>query len=217
MDDQTRDDGGRPKGVTRRGFITTVGAGAVTAAAVAGAQPQADAELTPHGEMAPITLRVNGRAHRLLAEPRWSLLHVLREHLGLSGTKVGCTRGERPEHDRVPRTPAPLTLVLEDEERPRPPVTRDVHVPGRATRALVMRDALHDASAGRAFDPPAQTCGQRRAFRFAHASDPAGGKSCRMPSGPTSTSRLTTTVGEPSMSMKVWRSAQWARPRSVSS
>ena len=27
-------------------------------------------------------------------EPRWSLLYVLRERLGLTGTKVGCERGE---------------------------------------------------------------------------------------------------------------------------
>jgi len=45
-------------------------------------------------EMAKIRLLVNGRRHRLLVEPRWSLLFVLREKLGLTGTKVGCERGE---------------------------------------------------------------------------------------------------------------------------
>ena len=44
--------------------------------------------------MTKIKLLVNGRRHRLLVEPRWSLLFVLRERLGLTGTKVGCERGE---------------------------------------------------------------------------------------------------------------------------
>jgi xanthine dehydrogenase YagT iron-sulfur-binding subunit len=45
-------------------------------------------------EMTRIKLLINGRHHRLLVEPRWSLLFVLREKLGLTGTKVGCDRGE---------------------------------------------------------------------------------------------------------------------------
>jgi xanthine dehydrogenase YagT iron-sulfur-binding subunit len=45
-------------------------------------------------EMHQIDLKVNGRTYSLLVEPRWSLLFVLREKLGLTGTKVGCERGE---------------------------------------------------------------------------------------------------------------------------
>jgi xanthine dehydrogenase YagT iron-sulfur-binding subunit len=41
-----------------------------------------------------ITLTVNGRKQKMLVEARWSLLYVLRDHLGLTGTKVGCERGE---------------------------------------------------------------------------------------------------------------------------
>jgi xanthine dehydrogenase YagT iron-sulfur-binding subunit len=41
-----------------------------------------------------IALDVNGHTHRLHVEPRWTLLHVLREVLGLVGTKPGCERGE---------------------------------------------------------------------------------------------------------------------------
>jgi xanthine dehydrogenase YagT iron-sulfur-binding subunit len=44
--------------------------------------------------MARVRLLINGRFHRLLVEPRWSLLFVIREKLGLTGTKVGCERGE---------------------------------------------------------------------------------------------------------------------------
>jgi xanthine dehydrogenase YagT iron-sulfur-binding subunit len=41
-----------------------------------------------------VALSINGRLHRLLVEPRWTLLFVLRERLGITGTKAGCERGE---------------------------------------------------------------------------------------------------------------------------
>ena len=40
--------------------------------------------------MAPITLTVNGRAHRVDVEPDTPLLWVLRDSIGLTGTKYGC-------------------------------------------------------------------------------------------------------------------------------
>jgi carbon-monoxide dehydrogenase small subunit len=42
----------------------------------------------------PLVLYVNGEEHRLTVEPDESLLHVLRERLGLTGTKAGCEEGE---------------------------------------------------------------------------------------------------------------------------
>ena len=42
----------------------------------------------------PLALFVNGERHELLAEPHWTLLHVLRTHLGLSGTKENCLEAE---------------------------------------------------------------------------------------------------------------------------
>ena len=85
-------------GVSRRGFITTVGTGAIGVAAagsLASAAPaEAQADVVPGGDTGTITLTVNGRRHKMLVEARWSLLHVLRDHLGLTGTKVGCERGE---------------------------------------------------------------------------------------------------------------------------
>jgi xanthine dehydrogenase YagT iron-sulfur-binding subunit len=85
--------GARP-GMTRRGFLQLMGASAVVSGSVAtvGAQPEA-AAVKP-GEMQRVTLLINGRRRRLLVEPRWSLLFVIREKLGLTGTKVGCERGE---------------------------------------------------------------------------------------------------------------------------
>ena len=41
-----------------------------------------------------VTLRVNGEAHTIAAEPHHTLLEVLREELGLTGTKHGCELGE---------------------------------------------------------------------------------------------------------------------------
>ncbi|MFI0447803.1 2Fe-2S iron-sulfur cluster-binding protein [Actinomadura sp. 6N118] len=43
---------------------------------------------------AEITLIVNGRGHRLAVDTRASLLDVLREELGLTGTKKGCDHGQ---------------------------------------------------------------------------------------------------------------------------
>jgi xanthine dehydrogenase YagT iron-sulfur-binding subunit len=81
-------------GVSRRGFIASVGAGAVVAAAGARAAVPPQAEAVDPAALTKVSLRINGRAVRVLVEPRWSLLYVLRERLGLTGTKVGCERGE---------------------------------------------------------------------------------------------------------------------------
>jgi isoquinoline 1-oxidoreductase subunit alpha len=40
--------------------------------------------------MAPITLTVNGRRHQVNVEPDMPLLWVLRDSIGLTGTKYGC-------------------------------------------------------------------------------------------------------------------------------
>ena len=110
---------GKAKGITRRQFLTTMGAGAAVAAASAGnlgADVQKEPELLKADEAARITLTINGRRHSLLVEPRWSLLYVLREKLGLTGTKVGCERGECGACtvliDDIPRY-ACLTLAVE--------------------------------------------------------------------------------------------------------
>ena len=41
----------------------------------------------------PITLHINGRAAIVIADPATTLVQVLRDGLGLTGTKVGCDRG----------------------------------------------------------------------------------------------------------------------------
>ncbi len=42
----------------------------------------------------PIVLEVNGHSHEMALDPRTSLLDALREHLGLTGAKKGCDRGQ---------------------------------------------------------------------------------------------------------------------------
>ena len=41
-----------------------------------------------------IVLTVNGDAHTVEVEDRWTLVELLRDHLDLVGTKIGCDRGE---------------------------------------------------------------------------------------------------------------------------
>jgi xanthine dehydrogenase YagT iron-sulfur-binding subunit len=82
--------------ITRRGFLKTMGSGA-TIAVTSGLLPVVEtafaAEAKPE-EIVRVDLLINGNLYRLMVEARWSLLYVLREKIGLTGSKVGCERGE---------------------------------------------------------------------------------------------------------------------------
>lgn len=112
------------RGVSRRGFITTGVTGAIGVAAatkLAGSAAEAQgADVVKAGDMVAVSLVVNGRRHKMLVEPRWSLLHVVRDHLGLTATKVGCERGECGACtvliDGMPRY-ACMTLAVEADGR----------------------------------------------------------------------------------------------------
>jgi xanthine dehydrogenase YagT iron-sulfur-binding subunit len=80
-------------GLSRRGFFNTAAVGATGAALVTAAAP-AEAQEIVEGELVKLALNVNGISHTLMVEPRWTLVHVLRDRLGLTGTKPGCERGE---------------------------------------------------------------------------------------------------------------------------
>lgn len=89
------------KGISRRKFMKIMGAGALATTASDAVKPgwaaaaaASQAEVIEPGETVRINLRVNGRRHRIKVEPRWSLIEVLREKLGLTGGKIGCGRGE---------------------------------------------------------------------------------------------------------------------------
>ena len=110
-------------GVTRRHFLTGTGLGAVGLAAgvpaVEGDTKTESAPVIEAGQTVPVTLRINGVRKRLLVEPRWSLAYVLREQLVMTGTKLGCDRGECGACtvlvDDVPRYSC-MTLALEAED-----------------------------------------------------------------------------------------------------
>ncbi|HWE24857.1 MAG TPA: 2Fe-2S iron-sulfur cluster-binding protein, partial [Myxococcales bacterium] len=80
--------------ITRRGFVkgtgVLTGAAALLSAPTGAATGQAK-KLGP----APveIELEVNGERRQVAVEPRATLASVLREQLGLTGTKIGCDRG----------------------------------------------------------------------------------------------------------------------------
>jgi len=82
------------EGISRRGFLTSVSAGAVAAAAVKGAPEAPAQEILAVNKAVTINLNVNGSTRKILVEPRWTLIYVLREILGLTGSKIGCERGE---------------------------------------------------------------------------------------------------------------------------
>lgn len=42
----------------------------------------------------PLNLTINGESYELIAEPHWTLLYILRGHLGLSGAKENCLEAE---------------------------------------------------------------------------------------------------------------------------
>ena len=94
-DEEEKNADGRT-GLTRRQFIKSIGTAAavtVVSGKVMASEEKEDAVL-PAEKLSKIILTINGRRHRLVVEPRWSLLYVLRERLGFTGTKVGCERGE---------------------------------------------------------------------------------------------------------------------------
>jgi xanthine dehydrogenase YagT iron-sulfur-binding subunit len=84
----------RQTGVSRRRFVESVGTGAAGAAIVTtpGEAGQPTAGQGPG--LVNTLLNINGRAHSLRVEPRWTLQYVLRDVLGLLGTKAACERGE---------------------------------------------------------------------------------------------------------------------------
>ena len=78
--------------VSRRTFLEGTGT-ALTVAAVAPslrAQPAAPAAPARTA----MTLTINGKPQTLQVEDRWTLAEALRDHAGLTGTKIGCDRGE---------------------------------------------------------------------------------------------------------------------------
>jgi len=85
--------------VSRRSFLSHLGAASIAAtappllASASPAPPVQEEAASVEGATA-ITLRVNGKDHRLQVDPRTTLLDCLRENLNLPGTKKGCDHGQ---------------------------------------------------------------------------------------------------------------------------
>lgn len=80
-------------GFTRLEAISTVGA--VTAGLAIGIVEDAKGAAPPALEnTVDVNLRINGKPARFMLDPRVTLLDLLREHAGLTGTKKGCDHGQ---------------------------------------------------------------------------------------------------------------------------
>ncbi len=95
----------RRAGFSRRTFLKGAGATAAATTAVGGV-----VATVPSRYAAPVAVKlgprpappgslvlqttVNGTAYEVAMDPRWTLAELLRDQIGLTGTKVGCDRGE---------------------------------------------------------------------------------------------------------------------------
>ena len=89
---------------SRRKFLKTSGttAAAGVISAYLPAQGSSPVEQAPESEFShpsiegavPITLRINGKDHKLQIDPRTTLLDCIRETVTLTGTKKGCDHGQ---------------------------------------------------------------------------------------------------------------------------
>ncbi len=91
----------KAKGVSRRDFLKGIGGGTIGTAVVStglirGEEAEAyTREAVGTGRRkAVVNLKVNGKNYRVEVEHRNTLAEVLRDQLGLTGTKIGCDRGE---------------------------------------------------------------------------------------------------------------------------
>jgi xanthine dehydrogenase YagT iron-sulfur-binding subunit len=97
------------EGVSRREFlkdaglivgVTVVGSTALLSACSSGPKetsttgPATTTTTPPVSGETEYSLTVNGQQYRLNLKNNWTLVYVLREKLGLTGTKVGCDRGQ---------------------------------------------------------------------------------------------------------------------------
>ena len=80
--------------LTRRRFIKAVIASGVAAAATPGLRPAHAVRGSRGAVERLVSLNINGRVRRVDVLPQEMLSHTLRYKLGLTGTKIGCNRGE---------------------------------------------------------------------------------------------------------------------------
>ena len=88
-------------GLSRRSFLKNIGGGAIGTAAIStgliktdGAEAYTPETVGAARRKTAVNLKVNGKSYRVEVEHRETLAEVLRDQLGLTGTKIGCDRGE---------------------------------------------------------------------------------------------------------------------------
>jgi xanthine dehydrogenase YagT iron-sulfur-binding subunit len=91
----------RKSDISRRQFLERTGAviavataSPVLKAGISSATPILADDVETGVPSTAIRIVVNGTEHRLQVEDRWTLAELLRDHIGLTGTKIGCDRGE---------------------------------------------------------------------------------------------------------------------------
>lgn len=90
-----------PADSTRRAFLLTTGS-TVAATVFAASMPALasdgtdvlDPDTSDTSGAVPLTLRINGKEHKLHIDPRTTLLDCLRETVALTGTRKGCDHGQ---------------------------------------------------------------------------------------------------------------------------
>lgn len=86
-----------PKDPSRRTFIQSVGAGVVGGVLIPGtisSEARATPAETAHAGDMPLHITVNGTEHHLKIRPETTLAEVVRDVLGLTGTKIVCNNGQ---------------------------------------------------------------------------------------------------------------------------
>ena len=81
---------------TRREFLETAAIAAIAVPALDAATPTNSTAIQPDPSVPRTTIyvTVNNQPHQVEVEDRWTLVELLRDHLQLTGTKIGCDRGE---------------------------------------------------------------------------------------------------------------------------
>lgn len=87
--------------LSRRSFLKGIGGGAIGTAVISTGLVNTDSAQAYTSEAvkgatgkSAVKLKVNGKDYRVEVEHRHTLAEVLRDQLGLTGTKIGCDRGE---------------------------------------------------------------------------------------------------------------------------